>query len=122
MQGDVVLTRNAVLMTRSHRNSVSLVGIRCNVPVQCGVYTEHRDRGRKSVAGFRHRLPSPPDLPQRPDPAEARGGIGSQELEICRNFTLRRMCAMNRIYLVREGKAFHEALYAAGPRPKPRPT
>ncbi|HZF07172.1 MAG TPA: hypothetical protein VFE33_00125 [Thermoanaerobaculia bacterium] len=36
--------------------------------------------------------------------------------------TLRRLSAMKRIHLVREGKAFHEALYAPGPRPKPRPT
>jgi hypothetical protein len=32
--------------------------------------------------------------------------------------SLRRLCTMNRIYLVREGRAFHEALYAAGPRPR----
>jgi hypothetical protein len=32
--------------------------------------------------------------------------------------TLRRLNTMRRIYLVREGRAFHEALYAWGPRPK----
>jgi hypothetical protein len=35
--------------------------------------------------------------------------------------TLRRLNDSGRIHLVREGKAFHEALYAPGPRPKPRP-
>jgi hypothetical protein len=36
--------------------------------------------------------------------------------------TLRRLNAQGRIYLVREGKAFYEALYHLGPPPKERPS
>jgi len=33
--------------------------------------------------------------------------------------TLRRLSAARRIHIVRDGRAFYEALYAPGPRPKP---